>query len=111
MKIRYSYKNYVYSEKATRYSKSLGILTSWIMIVFYGFLFWMGMYAVVALISDNETVAMIVGAVLTIPFIFAIFKIKKAIERKIEKIALKDYQEFKKTVPESDMAEKFAKLF
>lgn len=98
--IRYSYKNYPFSKKATNYSRSLGIMTSWGMCVLWGFFWtsiWYGILEAIGL-SDNIIFPVIIVSYFGLYHI--VKKIKEKLNKKIAEIALKDLMELQKTNPQ-----------
>lgn len=86
--VRYSYKNYPYSPKATGFSKALAIITSWPMFLLYIPLASIPVSALFSLfLEDPDGAALCVSVVVAI---LAVRAIKKALMRKIDKIAQDD---------------------
>ena len=86
--VRYSYKNYPHSPKATGFSKALALITSWPMFLLYIPLANIPVSMLFSLILENpEDPSMCVSIVVAI---LAVRAIKKAVMRKIDKIAQDD---------------------
>lgn len=100
IRVRYTYRNYPFSTKATNMSRTTAILTSWPMCGVCGF-FWfaiIGFYLVKAGLSEDTSYT--IALVSLIGFGFIVHKIKQAMNRKIEAAALADLKKLQETNPE-----------
>lgn len=90
--VRYSYRSYPYSKKATAWSKFLGGITSWpCWIIYFGVIY----LSVMLILINTVGVTNAMGDVITIGSLvatpFLVKAVRKAGEKKIEEFAKKDY--------------------
>lgn len=92
MRIRYSYKNYPYSERATKLSRSLAILSTWPIYL----VAWMPLYLPVSLLLISmdmltDEMNLLLMIVSWVAMYFVLQELKKKGQEKIERIAKEDY--------------------
>lgn len=93
IKVNYSYNNYKYSEKATRLSKALSILSTYPMYAVYCF-FFCGAISILAMsLGIPDSIYMPASFIMLIPFVIFMKIVRKKLERKIDDIARKDIAE------------------
>ena len=103
VKVNYNYQNYPFSPRATRLSRSVGILTAGVPCCLWGF-FWAAIVNYIfdcCGMSENMSITL---AMLSLPvYIFLIRKLKRKLNEKIQKIAMQDLMELQKTNPQEFM--------
>ena len=95
--IKIKYKIYPFSEKATRYSRSLNILLSWPMKAIVGFVFFGVLGFILSKNGVGENIAYSISAGIAILAIVLLQILKRKLEAKIEKTALLDLKKLKET--------------
>lgn len=100
MRVRYTYRNFPFSPKATEMGRKTAILTSWPFCCVFGF-FWLAIVNSLLMgIGLSGDLPIILAFVSLIGFYFVVKKIKKTLNQKIEAVALADLKRLQETNPE-----------
>lgn len=105
--IHFKYKNYPNAPITTGKSKALGLITAFIPMVVWSFLFCAIVGGILTGMGLDDDTAFLIGGILIIPFVFAVLKLKKRAIQKLDQQAAAEYMKMLTMTPEEmDQMEK-----